>query len=66
MGGPVNSGPISGRRAPFVPAESVDISGKVDKVPGKGLSENDYTDEDKALLYSLESGSSTSWNTTEW
>ena len=26
------------------------LAGKVDKVEGKGLSENDYTDEDKAAL----------------
>lgn len=31
-----------------------DISGKVDKVTGKGLSTNDYTNEDKALLNDLE------------
>lgn len=31
-----------------------DISGKVDKVTGKGLSTNDYTNEDKTLLNDLE------------
>ncbi len=34
---------------PAIP-ESVDISGKVDKVNGKGLSTNDYTNEDKTKL----------------
>ena len=32
----------------------VDLSGKVDKVDGKGLSANDYTDEDKAKLADIE------------
>lgn len=31
-------------------ATKTDISGKVDKVDGKGLSTNDYTDTDKAKL----------------
>lgn len=31
-------------------ATTADLSGKVDKVDGKGLSTNDYTDEDKAKL----------------
>lgn len=35
-------------------SEIPDISGKVDKVSGKGLSTNDYTDEDKAKLDSLQ------------
>ena len=34
--------------------EIPDISGKVDKVSGKGLSANDYTDEDKAKLDGLQ------------
>lgn len=34
--------------------EIPDVSGKVDKVSGKGLSTNDYTDEDKAKLDSLQ------------
>lgn len=33
--------------------EHQDISGKVDKVDGKGLSTNDYTDEDKSKLEGL-------------
>lgn len=32
----------------------VDLSGKVDKVDGKGLSSNDYTDEEKAKLAGIE------------
>lgn len=32
----------------------VDLSGKVDKVEGKGLSSNDYTDEEKAKLAGIE------------
>ena len=32
----------------------VDLSGKVDKVEGKGLSSNDFTDEEKAKLAGLE------------
>lgn len=32
----------------------VDLSGYVQKAPGKGLSTNDYTDEDKAKLAGLE------------
>ena len=35
-------------------SEIPDISGKVDKVAGKGLSTNDYTNEDKAKLDSLQ------------
>jgi len=34
--------------------EVVDISGKVDKVPGKGLSTNDFTDDDRTKLDILE------------
>lgn len=37
---------------------SVDISGKVDKVSGKGLSSNDYTDEDKQKVAEGTGGSS--------
>ena len=29
------------------------LNGKVDKVDGKGLSTNDYTDEDKALIATI-------------
>ena len=32
----------------------VDLSGKVDKEDGKGLSANDYTDEEKAKLAGIE------------
>ena len=35
---------------------TVDLSGKVDKVEGKGLSANDYTDEDKAKLAGVAAG----------
>lgn len=35
----------------------VDLSGKVDKVDGKGLSANDYTDEEKAKLAGIEMAS---------
>ena len=37
-------------------SEHQDISGKVDKVVGKGLSTNDYTDADKTKLDGMESG----------
>lgn len=37
----------------------VDLSGKVDKVDGKGLSANDYTDADKAKLNGIEMATDT-------
>lgn len=37
-----------------VGSTKVDLSGKVDKVEGKGLSSNDFTDEEKAKLAGLE------------
>ena len=30
------------------------VGGKVDKIPGKGLSENDYTDEDKNRVETID------------
>lgn len=46
-----------------------DISGKVDKVDGKGLSTNDYTDTDKNKLDGIESGAEVNvksdWNETD-
>ena len=45
------------------------VSTKVDKVTGKGLSQNDYTDADKAKLSSIESGAEENvqadWNQTD-
>jgi len=37
-------------------ASTDDLSGKVDKIPGKGLSTNDFSNEDKNKLDSLEPG----------
>lgn len=45
--GKVNSSDIQGLLG------SVDISGKVDKIPGKGLSTNDYTNADKQKVNNL-------------
>lgn len=46
-----------------------DISGKVDKISGKGLSTNDYTTAEKTKLASIESGAEVNiqsdWNETE-
>lgn len=43
-----------GKEGIYVPqAQVMDISGKVDKVEGKGLSTNDYTDEEKTKLAGL-------------
>lgn len=50
---------VSGKAVDIGPAiaaavAQVDLSSKVDKEEGKGLSSNDYTDEDKAKLTGLE------------
>ena len=42
-----------------------DISGKVDKIPGKGLSTNDYTNEEKAKLSGIEAGAEVNVN-ADW
>lgn len=51
---------LAGRLTAFASAVGADIkalfSDKVDKVAGKGLSSNDYTDDDKTALASLVSG----------
>lgn len=39
---------------PDIPSMN-ELDGKVDKVPGKGLSTNDYTDADKAIVDGVES-----------
>ncbi|MBS6475044.1 MAG: hypothetical protein KH354_03570 [Clostridiales bacterium] len=39
------------------------LAGKVDKIPGKGLSTNDYTDEDKAKLTSITGGANVQTST---
>lgn len=41
-----------------------DLSNKVDKVAGKGLSTNDFTNEDKAKLNSLSAPVQSDWNET--
>lgn len=49
--------------------EHQDISGKVDKIEGKGLSTNDYTSEEKNKLASITSGAEanvqSNWNETD-
>jgi len=51
---------LAGAILAFVSAVGADIktlfTNKVDKVAGKGLSSNDYTDDDKTALASLVSG----------
>ena len=39
------------------------LGNKVDKVDGKGLSTNDFTNEDKEKLANLSPGSTLLWNT---
>lgn len=39
------------------------LGNKVDKVDGKGLSTNDFTNEDKEKLANLTPGSTLLWNT---
>jgi hypothetical protein len=47
----------AGGQKEWVPTTGlIDLSGKVDKIPGKGLSTNDYTTEDKAKLTNASQG----------
>lgn len=51
--GTIRSGAAAGATAVQPGALAVELAGKVDKVAGKGLSQNDFTDADKAKLDSL-------------